>query len=534
MTTASSGLDAPAPGAPVPDARAGDRQPFESILFPPSRRPEAAETRDAPECFHDLNLDRIVGDVVAEWQEYDLAPFFHSGPLALDVILYRNEVMRDLDGAPVLSEVETFSGRMRAMRQRLRTAAGLDYRYERERWFLDAVREYCEGVEALAAALSSLDPRSRGMTALRRYLETYVTSPTFRELTGSVAALLRDLRSIRYRLLINGATITVLPRGDEEDYTESLDATFGRFRQDTPAPHRVSAPMPGLLNHIEAQVLDGVAGLYRDVFAALDAFAARHASFADATLTRFDREVQFFVAYRAYIDRLRHGRLQFCYATLSTASKAESATDAFDLALAAKIGARGVVTNGFALHGLERLLVVTGPNQGGKTTFARMYGQMHYLAGLGLPIPGAHARLFLADRVFTHFGREESVESLQGRLQTDLVRIRAILDQATSASVVILNEIFASTTLEDALFLSRKIMAGLSRREMLGVVVTFLDELASFDAATVSLVATVDPDDPAARTFRVERRPAEGFARALAIAAKHRVTYDQLRERLHT
>lgn len=509
-----------------------------SVLFPDSAQGARGEGSGPPEFFRDLQLDRVVQAITASREEYDLEPFFYQILPDVNAIEYRHEVFRDVEELGMSQLIGSFAGRFRTMRQYLGRAEKSYYELQKARWFLDAVAIYCEAVTSLTEDLRALRLKSRGLVALREYLCAHVGSEAFTALRSEAVGLLADLDAVTYALLVKGTRITVRPYQGEADYSAEVAETFRKFRQGEVKDYTVALPTWLEMNHVEARVLDFVAALNTETFSRLRDFPVRHAGYLDPVIGAFDREIQWYVACLDYIAGLRPSGLRFCYPRVTRDSKEVCATQCFDVALAQTLAAqRGTpVCNDFLLAGRERILVVSGPNQGGKSTFARMFGQVHYLASIGCLVPGRDARLFLFDRMFTHFERTEDIANLRGKLEDDLVRSRRILAEATPNSIIIMNEIFSSTTLEDARTLGERILRRIIDLDALCVYVTFVDDLSRLAEQTVSVVSTVEPDDPATRTFRIVRRPSDGAAYAATIAERYGLTYagirDRLRERL--
>lgn len=507
---------------------------FRSILFEKIEDSLKKETLEAPVFFGGLNLDQIVDAITAGGEEYNLKSFFYTPLNDIGAIKYRQEIAQDLENEILLENIKSFAQEMIVMRRYLAMIEKLHYKYHKEGWFLDAVTIYCEAVNCLAHDLSQIELKSRGLLAFREYITNYANSGGFTSLLAETKKVKVDLSTVKYCVIIKGREVKVRKYESEIDYSADVEETFEKFKQGAAKDYRVKLPIGSGMNHVEANILDLVAKLYPDIFLNLDDYCTKNAGYLDETTTIFDREIQFYVAYLEYVARVKRVGLKFCYPQITDKCKEVFDYEGFDLALAYKLVAErsAVVCNDFYLKDKERIFVVSGPNQGGKTTFARTFGQLHYLASLGCPVPGREAQLFLFDSLFTHFEKEENIQNLRGKLQDDLVRIHHILKQATSNSIIIMNEIFTSTALNDAVFLSKKVMEKIIQLDLLCVWVTFIDELASLSEKTVSMVSTVFPENPALRTYKIVRRRADGLAYAIAIAEKYRLTYDQIKERL--
>ncbi len=505
-----------------------------SVLFrEPADRYEA-EQAEQPSCFPDLYLDQIHDSITAGRDEYALSVFFYCTPASAHDLQYRHEVFTDLASDAVYNSVKTFQSGMRKVRHALRQAAELRYRLQKHRWHLDAAKIYCGAVRRLSQELHHAEPASEALNRVLRYLDDYLAGAAFRALESEVQRISSKLDEITYCIQIRGRTVSVYPWEGQPDYASAVEHTFRKFRSEGGRSYLAEFNEYREMNHVETRILERVSRIFASVFDRLDEFVKHHEQFVDETVSAFDRDIQFYLAVVEYLHRFRETGLSFCLPKFVDRGEAVFVRNGFDLALAGKpLEERDdVVTNSLETEGAERIVVVSGPNQGGKTTYARQIGQLFYLAALGCPVPGTEAQVHLVDRVLTHFEVEETIEDLRGKLMDDLLRVRRLLGSAGPDSVVIFNELFSSTTSEDALHLSAEILGHVSQLKCFAVWVTFIHELAEFNEHTVSMVGLVDRADPSRRTYRIVRRPPDGVSYALTVAEQHRVTYRALKHRL--
>lgn len=508
---------------------------FHSILYDGTEDiPQMEELKpEAPVFFIDLNLNQVIDETIILKDEYHLRQFFYTKLNTIDAILYRQEIMQDLENETLLDFIKAFEETMHEMRLFIARLLKNDYQYQKERFFLDAVEMYCDAVTSLAENFKSIHFKSEGFLSFQNYLLQYLQSHKFILLQTETKNLLRDLSSIKYSILTKELHVKVQAYKEETDYSSEVEQLFDRFKQDNVQDYKVKYPFEPEMNHIEAAILKGVSILFPEMFKTLDDYYKNNSDFQDEIIRMFDREIQFYISYLEYIIPLKKTGLKFCYPRMSDADKDVCDFEGFDLALAHKLLKQtSVVCNDFYLKNQERIIVVTGPNQGGKTTFSRTFGQLHFLANLGLPVPGREAKLFLYDKLLTHFEKEENIQNLHSKFEDDLIRIHDILKEATPHSIIIMNEILSSTSLQDAIFLSKKIIERITEMDALCVWVTFIDELTTLSEKNVSMTSTVVPENPALRTFKVIRQPSDGLAYALSLSKKYKVTYNDLKERI--
>jgi len=253
-------------------------------------------------------------------------------------------------------------------------------------------------------------------------------------------------------------------------------------------------------------------------FKALEELRARGINqVANALAQSTDHILSFFAMLRAelgfYVGCLNlHERLAeqgepACFPQpVALGTRALAAQGLYDICLALHLNA-GIVGNDVDADD-RSLVMITGANQGGKSTFLRSVGLAQLMLQCGMFV-GVHSlRASVVDGVFTHFKREEDATMESGKLDEELGRMSEIADAVTPTSVLLCNESFAATNEREGSEIARQVIRALLDSGIAVFFVTHLFDLANGFyrqelATALFLRAERQPDGQ--RTFRLAK-----------------------------
>ena len=223
--------------------------------------------------------------------------------------------------------------------------------------------------------------------------------------------------------------------------------------------------------------------------------------------TMLRTELAFYVGCLNLRDRLASHGTPYCLPDpIPTGTNAYKVRKLYDVSLSMNLQEKVVAND---LDADDRLLImITGANRGGKSTFLRSLGQAQLMMQCGLFVCAESHRARLCSGLFTHFKREEDTSMKSGKLDEELARMSEIVDQVNADSIVLCNESFGSTNEREGSEIARQIVAALLEQGIRVLYVTHMYELAyGFWARKMetALFLRAERLPDGRRTFRMEK-----------------------------
>lgn len=191
-------------------------------------------------------------------------------------------------------------------------------------------------------------------------------------------------------------------------------------------------------------------------------------------LFEFSKEIAFYKGIHNMQRRMKELSLPLCYGEVDPKEKVFE--NLYELSLALYMQVYPVPNSLESENNV--LTIITGANQGGKSTFLRSFGIAQVMLQCGMPVPADRFCSGLYSKIHTHFTRKEDAMLSRGRLEEELKRMSSIISQLSADSLVLLNESFASTTEKEGSQIAYNIIMPLYKKKIEIMMVTHLHEFA--------------------------------------------------------
>lgn len=542
------------------------------------------------EFIEDLNLEQIFEELnsISSFIDFSMHKNIIMYPCtALSTILYRQSIIKALyESIKLHKSVKDFTIMLRDVHKKLITVNQTKDEVKKKIYYLQLYHEFLYKLQEFYNEFESIIPENSIFNELTAFLSEYVLPNHILEARECLTQLLSKLeQSYSFHIILNkkeeqaiySAAIDDSIKPDNNSISDNLRGNLSynfsgnlnnKFRNNRGDNQNTNFNT----NHNDSININFTDNLLAISQFILEDYDFNVSVYQDVDITAFDKELQnrvmnkapevsadinriysqykdfpfsdFFdmsdelIFYITFIDFIRLYEQAGFYFTLpqhNPDSSMLSVEEAYDLSLGINRyrnnKSNDVVSNSYRFDEQNRIFILTGANQGGKTTFLRSIGIIQCLYQIGVYVPARSACLCIVSQVYTHFSRADEASYSAGRFEQELIMLQQLLADIKPNDMFLLNEPFTSTQRSIAVVLLKQALIELGRQSCFGGLVTHFFEITNrlTGQPFFSLVTLVNQDDCfSERTYRIAKRPPDNKSHADDIARKCGVTYEQL------
>ena len=527
---------------------------------------------DLPHDFiKDLNIELIANDIYSANYNHTVDILSEMCDIP-EVINYRLDILEDFLNIPEIEEVITES-----------TDSIYSYRSLKETKiknigsFIDIVNKI-DGIENYIECIKKYQDfiehhgylvRSEGLKRFFQTIREIYSDPDFEDLINETKLLREKFVTgvssisigINFDRYMRPTEAVLLSVNNDSYKGKSLLSKI--FKQDSHGISTMYIFTPDSKHDgIEAALYNDLKDLVKEVMQNLSTCIKLFNNVHTEFIIDMQSQFNFYMGAARFIKTLKSHGLKMCRPVIEEKQKRIfKVKDATDVSLALKMLknewqmdlAESVVPNDIDMDDNGRIFILTGPNQGGKTTFTRSAGIIQVLAQTGLYVPGSSARISPVDWIYTHFPKEEVTGFQTSRLAEECKQFTETFRHATRYSLILLNESLSSTTPMESLYLAEEIVKSMRYLGCRAIYATHLLDLAhdvdkindevEGDSKLISMVAGIsDGTDTSSglsgskykRTYKVVAAPPLSNSYAKEVAEKYGVSFEKITETLNS
>lgn len=540
------------------------KAPIIDLLYPSEEKRKAMKRRridveQLPTGFaNDLILEKLA-DIMCREYQYKMLEIFKELSDDEEVIAYRQDILDDLIGNP-----EVAAGINKLIKIMLTNDKTNLYDLNTPDSFtsLDAAisgfEAYTECVELMHKLwLSKKDAiNSVGLKRMFAFFENNYSDKDYVKLREEVTELRNavngKIRCVTVAINLNENLVPIEAGviGWSDKVCESkptvIDriASFGVKGENPKALHNLRTKYTGenepnsqngVLNMTDKLLFEELDFVVKKYVKAIDSILKKYRAIGFEDIHIIEYQLDFYMSAVRMIENARSKGLQMCRPVILAASerKAEikglfdpiyfNEANIYNLRNKDK---KSVITNDISLDDTAGFYVLTGANNGGKTTFVRSVGICQVLAQAGLYVPAESCTISMVDCIYTHFPKEEQVGIDASRFTTEIKEFKAISDTITDRSLLLMNESIQSTTPQECIDIAGQLVRIFCVIGVRGLFATHLTDMAKkavgynddplVRTKTESLIATVNEENGERLYKIVKGYPSEtGYAGAV-------------------